>query len=243
VPQVARVAFLFNPANPFFTLDLPNLETDARALGLQLQPVAVCQADEFDGAFATIIEHRPNALYLGDDGLLNRHLQPIMHFATTHQLPTMGTRRKTAEAGSLMAFGYSRRELIQRAAVYVDKILKGPSLVICPSSGPRHSSWSSTVRPEKADALSGRQSRRGKSQSPVTWMAGWRETETLKPIDQAIVWMVRESPGRNERERRGGPERPEIRRPSLTVERRRQHGSAHLAEATRHSGGVRATAR
>jgi putative tryptophan/tyrosine transport system substrate-binding protein len=146
VPQVARVAFLFNPANPFFTLDLPNLETDARALGLQLQPVAVCQADEFDGAFATIIEHRPNALYLGDDGLLNRHLQPIMHFATTHQLPTMGTRRKTAEAGSLMAFGYSRRELIQRAAVYVDKILKGPSLVICPSSGPRHSSWSSTSR-------------------------------------------------------------------------------------------------
>ena len=104
-------------------------------------------------------------------------------------------------------------------------------------------SWSSTVRPEKADAFSGRQSRQGKSQSPVTWMAGWRETETLKPIDQAIGRMVRESPGRNASERRGGPERPEIRRPSLTVERRRQHGSAHLAEATSHFGGVRATAR
>ena len=38
---------------------------------------------------------------------------------------------------------------------------------------------------------------RGKSQSPVTWMAGWRETETLKPIDQAIERMVSESPGRN----------------------------------------------
>jgi hypothetical protein len=99
------------------------------------------------------------------------------------------------------------------------------------------------VRPEKADALSGRQSRQGQSQSPVTWMAGWRDTETLTPIDQAIVRMVSESPGRHERERRGGPERPEIRRPSLTVERRRPHGSAHLAEATRHSGGVSATAR
>jgi len=125
VPQIARVAFLFNPANPFFTLELPSIETDARALGLQLQPVAARHADEFDGAFATIVEHRPDALFLGGDGLLNRHLRQIMHFATTHQLPTMGTRRETAEAGSLMAFGYSRRELAQRAAVYVDKILKG----------------------------------------------------------------------------------------------------------------------
>ena len=51
------------------------------------------------------------------------------------------------------------------------------------------------MRPEKADAFSGRESRQGKSQSPVTWMAGWRETETLKPTDEAIERMVRESPG------------------------------------------------
>jgi hypothetical protein len=95
----------------------------------------------------------------------------------------------------------------------------------------------------KADAFSGSQSHRGKSQSPVAWMAGWRETETLKPIDQAIERMVSESPGRNESERRGGPETPRTRRPSLTVKRRRQHGSSHLADAAGHSGGVRATAR
>ncbi len=99
------------------------------------------------------------------------------------------------------------------------------------------------MRPEKADVFSGRQSRRGKSQSPVTWVAGWRETETLKPTDQAIERMVSESPGRNESERIGGPEIPKIRRPSLTVERRRQHGSSHLADAAGPSGGVRATAR
>jgi hypothetical protein len=52
-----------------------------------------------------------------------------------------------------------------------------------------------------------------------------------------------ESPGCNESERTGGPERLQARRPSLTVERRRQHGSSHLAEATARSGGVRATAR
>ena len=61
------------------------------------------------------------------------------------------------------------------------------------------------MRPEKADVFSGSQSRRGKSQSPVTRMAAWRETETLKPIDKASARMVSESPGRNESKRTGGP--------------------------------------
>ena len=99
------------------------------------------------------------------------------------------------------------------------------------------------MRPEKADVFSGSQSRRGKSQSPVTRVAGWRETKTLKPTDQALGRRVSESPGRNGSERTGGPEIPKIRRPSLTVERRRQHGTSHLADAAGHSGGVIATAR
>ena len=92
--------------------------------------------------------------------------------------------------------------------------------------------------------FSGRQSRRGKSQGPVTWVAGWKETEPLKPTDEAIERrMVRESPGRNGSKRTGGPERLQPRRPSLTVERRRQHGPTHLADAAGRSGGVIATAR
>lgn len=125
LPQITRVAFLFNPTNPFFTLELSNLETEARALGLQLQPVAVRNGTEVDDALATLVAPRPDALFVGDDGRLNAHLRSITVFATTHQLPTMGTRRESAEAGCLFAFGYNRRELAQRAAVYVDKILKG----------------------------------------------------------------------------------------------------------------------
>jgi len=48
---------------------------------------------------------------------------------------------------------------------------------------------------------------RVRARDPVAWMAGRRETEYLKPIDKAIHGMVSESPGRNESERRGGPER------------------------------------
>ena len=72
-------------------------------------------------------------------------------------------------------------------------------------------------------------------------MAAWRETKTLKPIEKAIGRMVSESPGRNVSERRGGPEKLKPRRPSLTVERRRQHALSHLADAATHSGCARAT--
>jgi putative ABC transport system substrate-binding protein len=124
LPRLARVAYLYDRANPFFTLEFPNLETDARALGVQLQPVAVRVPDEFDAAFATIIELRPDALLIADDATFYPHLQQIVGFATTHRLPTMGARKQVAEAGSLLAFGYSFGELRQRAAVYVDKILR-----------------------------------------------------------------------------------------------------------------------
>jgi putative tryptophan/tyrosine transport system substrate-binding protein len=52
-------------------------------------------------------------------------LQQIMDFAATHRLPTVSGERRFAEAGSLITYGYSNRELSQRAAVYVDKILQG----------------------------------------------------------------------------------------------------------------------
>ena len=125
VPQLARVAFLYNPANPYFPFELTSMETDARALGVQLQPVAVRHPNEFDVAFATIVEQRPDALFIGNDALLNSYLRQIMDFATTHRLPTLSGWRQAAEAGSLLTFGFSARELFQRAAVYVDKILKG----------------------------------------------------------------------------------------------------------------------
>jgi putative ABC transport system substrate-binding protein len=98
--------------------------------------VAVRHSDELDGALATLVEQRPDALFIGDDDLFYNHLRQITDFATTHQLPTAGGMREAAEAGSLLAFGYSTRELWQRAAVYVDKILKGAKPEVLPVERP-----------------------------------------------------------------------------------------------------------
>ena len=65
------------------------------------------------------------------------------------------------------------------------------------------SSWT-LVRPAKAGMFSGRKSRRGKSQSPVAWVACVEETKRMKPTDKAIHGMVSESPGRNVSEPTGG---------------------------------------
>ena len=81
------------------------------------------------------------------------------------------------------------------------------------------------------------------ARDPVAWMAGRRETEYLKPIDKAIHGLVSESPGRNESERKGGPESEKPRRPSPHPEGEGSMERRRLAEATCHSGGVVATAR
>jgi putative ABC transport system substrate-binding protein len=120
LPQRRRIAILCNNS-----CGEPSRETAAQALGLQLLSVAVHHADEFAAAFATIVAYRPEVLFIASDGLLSIHRQQIIDFATTHQLPTVGGERRYAEAGSLLTFGYSLREIQQRAAVYVDKILRG----------------------------------------------------------------------------------------------------------------------
>jgi putative ABC transport system substrate-binding protein len=125
MPQAVRVAFLCNPTNPWAQFDLAEVETTARALGLQLQRVEVRPPDAFDAAFATIVAGRPDALFVAEDATFAPYRQQIMDWAATHRLPTLSGGRPWAVAGSLIAYGYSSRALAQRLAIYVDKILKG----------------------------------------------------------------------------------------------------------------------
>jgi putative ABC transport system substrate-binding protein len=123
-PQISRVALLVNPANPVWNYLLTDRETVAWALGLQLQRVGMTGPGELDAAFAAIVEHHADALFIGDDIIFyHPNLQrQILDFAAVHRLPTLCGVRIFAEAGCLMAYGYSWRELMRRAAVYVDKI-------------------------------------------------------------------------------------------------------------------------
>jgi putative ABC transport system substrate-binding protein len=242
VPQAARIALLAPADDPRFRPAAQEAQKAALALGIKLVVVEV-RGGDYSRAFATIAAERAAALLIGATPSFARDGKRITELAASHRLPAMYEWPEQVEDGGLMSYDSTQNALFRRVAAYLDRIFKGTKPGDLPVEQPTTFELVINRASREADVFSGSQSRRGKSQSPVTRVAGWRETKTLKPTDQAIGRMVSESPGRNASERIGGPERLKPRRPSLTVERRRQHGPSHLAEAAGHSGGVRATAR
>jgi len=125
VTQAARVAVLWNPANPNKVLEWQGTQTAAHALGVSLHSVEVRGPDDFEGAFATLTRERPDALITFADPLTLAQHRRIVAFATQHRLAMISELKAFAEAGGLMTYGPSDSDLWRRAAAYVHKILKG----------------------------------------------------------------------------------------------------------------------
>jgi putative ABC transport system substrate-binding protein len=128
VPQSTRVAVLANPsaASTRDPTTASTLTVAAQALGLHLHVVEVRRAEELDDAFAAIARAGADALYVGGDSLLLDGLRGrIVELAAQYRLPAMYAWRMHVEAGGLMSYGVSLAERHRRAAIYVDKILKG----------------------------------------------------------------------------------------------------------------------
>jgi putative ABC transport system substrate-binding protein len=92
---------------------------------MQLQSLEVRRSDEFESAFQGATRKRAGALIMLDDTLLYTHGTRIIDLAAKGRLPVMYGFREHAEAGGLVVYGASLRDLYRRAAIYVDKILKG----------------------------------------------------------------------------------------------------------------------
>jgi putative ABC transport system substrate-binding protein len=120
-----------------------NLEREARALGVQLQRVEAGTPASFEAAFAAMVHGSADALLIMGSPLFATHRQQFLALALQHRLPTMAYGRHLAEAGSLLAYGTDSRELCQRSAIFVHKILQASSRLTYPSSRARFS-WSST---------------------------------------------------------------------------------------------------
>ena len=125
LPTVSRVAILWNPTTPVHALTLLEAEMAAQRLGVQLHLVEAGGPDAFDSAFAAMTSTHAGALLVLGDALVFQHRRRLAELAATSRLPTMHNIRPFVEAGGLMAYGPSTRDLRRRAAVYVDKILKG----------------------------------------------------------------------------------------------------------------------
>ena len=125
VPGLSQVALLWNPLNLFHAGSLQQARTAAQALGIKLQTLAVRVPEELDGTFAAIVKERPDALLLLADRVFLHNRVRLMEFATKRRIPNVNAYRELVEAGGLMSYGPSYEDMHRRAAIYVDKILKG----------------------------------------------------------------------------------------------------------------------
>jgi putative tryptophan/tyrosine transport system substrate-binding protein len=125
VPGLSRVAILWNPVNPAHKPALAESEVTARALGMQFQPVAARDPNEFKSAFSEMSRKRAGALVLLADSMFSAHRARVVVFTEKSRLPSIFWRREFVEAGGLMSYGATYPDLYRRAAYFVDRILKG----------------------------------------------------------------------------------------------------------------------
>jgi putative ABC transport system substrate-binding protein len=125
VPKVSRVALLENPANAGTAPQLLHAQGAARTLGLRLQPVEARGPSEIDGAFAAMTREQAGAVIVLVDLMLLDHRTRIADLAATRRLPAVYGMSDHVEAGGLIAYGPSVLERYRRAAIFVDKILRG----------------------------------------------------------------------------------------------------------------------
>ena len=124
-PKLKRVGLVWNSEDRSMNLITQQIQAVAPPLGVTLQPFAVRDPDDFGGIFAKISQKPPDALFSIADRLIIDQTKQILEFGVKSKIPTMFDFAPAVEAGALMAYGPDRAEVSRRAAIYVDKILKG----------------------------------------------------------------------------------------------------------------------
>jgi putative tryptophan/tyrosine transport system substrate-binding protein len=125
IPGANRIGLLWNPDNPSHTPGLKALDEAVRTRGIQLQPVAARTATDLEGAFSTMSRARAQAVLVLASQFFFAERQRVAELAVAHRLPTMFGVKEAVEAGGLMSYGPDYGDLFRRAAIYVDKILRG----------------------------------------------------------------------------------------------------------------------
>jgi putative tryptophan/tyrosine transport system substrate-binding protein len=153
VPGLARVAFLWNPDNDSNLAFLEELIIAVPALGLQLISVPMRTSEEYEGAFAAMMQRQPNAFVTQNDPLILQHIGQIIDFVAEHRLPAMYQAKENVEAGGLMAYGATLSDLFTRSAWYVHRILQGAKPADLPVEQPTKFELSINLKTAKALGL------------------------------------------------------------------------------------------
>ena len=125
VPQAQRIGVLWNPTTPSHAPALKAIEAGAEKLRLNLRLVPAATRDDFPVAFAAMVDERADAVLVVSSPLARVERNFLAELELKHRLPAMFGSRWNVEAGGLMSYAADLDDLTRRAAVYIDKILKG----------------------------------------------------------------------------------------------------------------------
>ena len=126
VPKLSRVAVLVNHDNPQLHVVLGKaVQAAAQKVAVQVLPVEVRSAEDFEPGFAAMSRERAQAVIVLPDAFFFSHRQRLAELAAKARLPSIYYYREYVEAGGLMSYGDNLVEFFRRSAYFVDKILKG----------------------------------------------------------------------------------------------------------------------
>ncbi len=136
LPTLNQVAVLANPMTPFVAQALKVVGDAASALRILIHVVEMTAPDQLDRAFEAVLSAKPGALLVLEDPLTFALRTQIAGLAAQHRLPSVFGFRDYVEVGGLMSYGTDPADLLSRAAIYVDKILKGANPADMPVEQP-----------------------------------------------------------------------------------------------------------
>jgi len=125
VPKLSRVAVLGTSNFPGYARASKEIDLAAKAFKVQLQYLDVLDAKDIETAFRAASKRRPDAVLVVGSGVLGSQRTQVIDLAAKNRLPTIYPFAQFVESGGLLSYGVSYIDLSRRAAIYVDKILKG----------------------------------------------------------------------------------------------------------------------
>ena len=126
VPNAVRIAVLVNPGNASVAkATVQDVQKAAPTMGLQVQILNATSIGEIDAAFATFARERPDALFVGPDGLFTSRPVQLVTLATRDRIPATYPNRDYVEVGGLMSYGPDFTDMFRQVGVYTGSILKG----------------------------------------------------------------------------------------------------------------------
>lgn len=125
LPNLRRVAMLWNAADLGMTLRYRAAQTAAQVLNISVQPLGVREPNDFDHAFSEMAKSRPDAILMVSDALTTLNRKRVIDFAATNRLPAIYEFRALVRDGGLMSYGPNQGAMGARAADFVARILRG----------------------------------------------------------------------------------------------------------------------